>query len=293
MDLIQRLIDNWNQVPGAVLNHATVRDEIMALVPHAPGYPTTIQKMILYICQQLKIIETDQPLKWRESIDINFPPTLGQIYWLAVHGIPRRSIAYAMTSRTNYPIIAGQINREQHAQIYDHFIKLMFVEFAALSPFHVGAELLTIYHPGPPGQLRFHNQPLVWSAMEHALLDDGLEICSYRPERHDIVYEHEDYDFDLDALLLYRSIEGGGPRLSRAIPKRLRDLMSDGLLSEKAAWLGKDLNAWVENKLEYKKGDAIGELLLIRRKIAEIVQTRDIPRMLAEPRPVARVAKMV
>ncbi|KAK5045223.1 hypothetical protein LTR84_009556 [Exophiala bonariae] len=142
-------------------------------------------------------------------------------------------------------------------------------------------------------QLRGFMPTWVSKAMGHALVDQGGKICTIGPGGGEIVYKHDGTDKDIDKLLLHRSIEGSGPRLSRGIPKRLRDLMYEGLISEKVEWLGTDMIAWIESKLGSKKGDSFGEMKLMERKLAEILQAGEIPRMLVGPRPVVRRARIV
>lgn len=207
------------------------------------------------------------------------------IYWLALHNVPSRSMAFSMRElvpmkeelKSTKPY---SIRLEQHVEIIEEFIRGAIWEIVDISRRLIGNpaffRIRVLRRDRDLGDFR----TILHEAMEHALLDDGKEICSNRPERH--VTRHaglEDDNFEADEkLLLWRSITGPFPRYSRSIPKNLRVSM---FTRHKA----RQMQRLIEQQLGYTDGEFKKEEALMSQMSDKIDQGGTIDRELAGPRP--------
>lgn len=207
------------------------------------------------------------------------------INWLALHNVPTRSIAFSMRElvpmkkelKSTKPY---SIRLEQHVEIIEEFIRRAIWEIFDISWRLIGNPAFFRARVLRRDRGRGEFRTILHEAMEHALLDDGKEICSNRPERH--VTRHaglEDDNFEADEkLLLWRSITGPFPRYSRSIPKNLRVSM---FTRHKA----RQMQRLIEQQLGYTDGEFKKEEALMSQMSDKIDQGGTIDRELAGPRP--------
>ncbi|KAK5045215.1 hypothetical protein LTR84_009548 [Exophiala bonariae] len=249
-------------------------------------YPRTehyVKKMIFFIYQENhnmrpQTLTPIQVIPYRLS---------RKILWLALHGAPSRSIAWAMRNDFEEPLERGRFlwrtSLEQQLEITETFVRVSIGGMAGRSHYvsrEFYVKMATDKHEGKNLDYWKFNPGCLYDAIEHALLDEGQEICSARPKCHTTHGEATDAVDDEERWLLWRSIEGPTPRSSHRIPKKMRDFMFNRARSEKMKHCVEELLGYGDGELNCDK-----EVGLIHRMMDKIMSTKSINWELPGPRP--------
>ncbi|KAK5045216.1 hypothetical protein LTR84_009549 [Exophiala bonariae] len=210
------------------------------------------------------------------------------ILWLAVHGVPSRSIAFELQSLIPMKeglnqTTAPQIELERHVRIIEEFVINSIDRLAGpifKKCWGTGDFIDTIWSAIAKDDLLRGATIRIHRALEHALLDDGKEIIPtnsvHRATQQSSLYVSNPEDEEM--FLLWRSIIGPSPRSSQRVPKRVRNIMSK---RNKA----NDIQRWIDKTLSYTDGGRDNENVLMMQMMEKITRTGIIDRELPGPRP--------
>jgi hypothetical protein len=192
-----------------------------------------------------------------------------KISWLALHGVPSRSIAFVM--RYDFAVFGylgseyprPQVMLEQHVQIIHHYIRNAFHRTLRTWAWaSLGSDYPEYADNWFENIRKLAEIPLdstyqlLQVAMAHALLDEGKEICSPRAIHHAKRYGATDErnQEQEEILLLWRIIAGRRPRLARgsSMPRKIKKLMIERFEEEK-------LDRQIEAQLYFEKGEDLEE----------------------------------
>jgi hypothetical protein len=195
-----------------------------------------------------------------------------KILWLALHGVPGRSVAFEM--RTEVEKLRPSTPLEIHVSTLARFIELTIGEIATGGDLDLDRFIENLM----ASATRHFDRTTLHRAMEHALLDKRGKIGSGRDERQNLRRGHKNIDEKLAALARWREQAGGaGPGKDPAaglkldFPKRIKALAIEGLELEK-------MKDKIEEKLGYEEGKAVKERAVMKQRLLEIRQTWSIAR---------------
>lgn len=199
---------------------------------------------------------------------------LFKILWLALQGVPCRSIAFEV--RADFEKLTSGTKPEKHVDELEKFIALAIGSIARggdPDPDVVVANVMACANQN------FDRKGLD-RAMEHALLDDGGAILAGKGERQALRRGHGDDEKYAAALSRWRmevgfdidpDIEGAG----KGFPKKIKALAINGLGLER-------LKRKIEDKLGYDDGDVGQEKAALKERLVKIRRDGTIARMLED-----------
>ncbi|KAK5045214.1 hypothetical protein LTR84_009547 [Exophiala bonariae] len=275
------------------------------IYPYHPYRVECTERMICYIHQELE--GKGRTITEHDVIDAF---ERREILWLAIHGIPSRSIAFALRGKLGeydfdewWPVYEDEFPAlEEYIEVIENFVRLSISERAMHWRQNNSAHEVKEYfvklakdrHEGEDLKYCGFDPETLHTAVKHALNDTGAEVCPISRKVEPTQHEQISHDVDEEEqFFLWRSV-GSRVQNSRSVPRHIRELMDR---CRKA----NNMKVWLEEELGLRKSNPEQdpglwernlemELALINRTIAHITRTGIIEQSL--PRPIPSLKSM-